>query len=64
MVVKIVQEKNALREYLLDEMFADSPEEEISFQQWQGTDRAMACYVPKQQLFQNLLNFRLMLSVS
>ena len=33
--------ENALREYL-DEMFADS-QEEISFQQWQGTDRAMLC---------------------
>ena len=29
-----------LREFL-DEKFADSEEEEISFQQWQGTDRAM-----------------------
>ncbi len=34
--------ENALREYL-DEMFGDSLEEEISFQQWQGTDRAMLC---------------------
>ena len=33
---------NNLREYL-DGMFADSEEEEISFQQWQGTDRAMLC---------------------
>jgi hypothetical protein len=33
--------ENALREYL-DKMFADSLEE-ISFQQWQGTDRAMLC---------------------
>ena len=31
---------NNLREYL-DGMFADSEEQEISFQQWQGTDRAM-----------------------
>ena len=30
-----------MREYL-DELFADSLEE-ISFQQWQGTDRAMLC---------------------
>jgi hypothetical protein len=29
-----------LREFL-DEKFADSEEEEILFQQWQGTDRAM-----------------------
>ena len=33
---------NNLREYL-DGTFADSEEEEISFQQWQGTDRAMLC---------------------
>ena len=33
---------NNLREYL-DGTFADSDEEEISFQQWQGTDRAMLC---------------------
>ena len=31
---------NALKHYL-EEMFVDSLEEEISFQQWQGTDRAM-----------------------
>ena len=33
---------NNFREYL-DGKFADSEEEEISFQQWQGTDRAMLC---------------------
>ena len=33
---------NNIREYL-DGTFADSEEEEISFQQWQGTDRAMLC---------------------
>ena len=33
---------NNLREYL-DGTFADSEEEEISFQPWQGTDRAMLC---------------------
>ena len=33
---------NNLREYV-DGTFADSEEEEISFQQWQGTDRAMLC---------------------
>ena len=27
----------------MDGTFADSEEEEISFQQWQGTDRAMLC---------------------
>ena len=31
---------NALKHYL-EEMFVNSLEEEISFQQWQGTDRAM-----------------------
>ena len=33
---------NNLREYL-DGTFSDSEEEEISFQQWQGTDRVMLC---------------------
>ena len=39
--VRSVQElENSLREYL-DEMFADSLDEVISFQQWQGSNRAM-----------------------
>ena len=33
---------SSLREYL-DGTFAGSEEEEISFQEWQGTDRAMLC---------------------
>lgn len=34
--------EEVLREYL-EETFADSEEEEISFQRWQGSDIAMLC---------------------